>query len=371
MKHISILLCLVLIWTSILAQNQIPNGNFESWSDQYNATGWNSINSLIHSAIRTPDSNTGGYAASLTTNSIFISNIPGLISLGIIDIENYTVTGGIPFTDRPTGISYYFKYTPVSNDTSYMVAVLTKWNTTNLETDTIGMTAYFTNYSIQTYTKVAVPFVYLSGENPDTLNVIFLSSGFEGHVGSNLKVDDVICEYGTVVSPTLCFPAVNVSTSQFTANWLPMNGASAYHIDVSNNPDFSTFLPGYEDLSTDLDTFCILDVSPGTYYYRVRVHYDTEVSIHSNTIEVVIESNDLKILKTDPIFVRTSANQIFIDSPHKLIEKLELYDALGKCIYCSEKPQANFSISVVNNGLFIAVMKLGNQVLSKKIMVSF
>jgi hypothetical protein len=362
---------LVLIRLSIQAQTQIPNGNFENWTDQYNAVGWNSINELIHSAVRTPDSNTGGYAASLTTNSIFISNIPGLVTLGIIDIENYTVTGGIPFTDRPTGISYYFKYAPVSNDTSYMLAVLTKWNTINLETDTIGMTAYFTNYSIQTYTKVAVPFVYVSGENPDTLNVIFLSSGFEGHAGSNLKVDDVICEYGTVVSPTLCFPAVNVSSTQFTANWLPLNDASDYHIDVSTNSDFTSYLPGYGDLSTGLDTFCIVDVSPGTYYYRVRVHYDTEVSIHSNTIEVVIESNDLRKLTNDHIIVRTSANQIYIDSPLEPIEKLELYDAVGKCIYSSETPQDYFHLFVLQKGLYIAVMKLGNQVISKKFIVSF
>jgi hypothetical protein len=315
MKYLFTFFILIAVRFTFFSQSQIPNGNFESWTDQYHASGWNSVNIdfplYIHSAVRTSEVNQGNYAADLTTSSTPLGTIPGLITLGEIDIINYSITGGIPFNDRPTGLSYYFKYAPINNDTSYMLSVLTKWNTITQHTDTIGITAYFSNYSIQDYTKVAVPYIYATEEIPDTLNVIFLSSGYTGQPGSNLKVDDVVCEYGTVVSPTLCLPAVNIGSTQFTSNWLTIPNATSYRIDVSSDPIFSSFIAGYEDLETGSDTFCLVNVSPGLYYYRVRVLYGAEVSINSNMITVPTPTNATDASNIEGFFAQANWEPAF------------------------------------------------------------
>ncbi|MCD4794257.1 MAG: PCMD domain-containing protein [Bacteroidales bacterium] len=290
MKKIISLILILLVSAGIYSQSQIPNGNFENWSDEYHAVGWNSINYgfplNIHSAVRTTDSYQGSFAANLTTESTALGIVPGLITLGEIDIENLTITGGIPFTDVPAGLSCYFKYSPVAGDTMYFAALLTKWNDVNQETDTIGFTAFFTDQAYNNYTYVAVPFEYISWGIPDTLNVVLISSGFSGNAGSSLTADEITLEYGTVISPTICFPAADTTSSQFTANWLDIPNATSYSLDVSEVSNFSSFVSGYENLDTGTDTFYTVDISPGIYYYRVRVHYDTEVSINSNTIPV-------------------------------------------------------------------------------------
>jgi len=285
----TILIIISLISVFSYSQTQIPNGNMENWSGINNPTVWNSFSwpfPEINSVVQTNDAYEGEYAAELTTQSTIFGTIPGLITLGNIDIENFSFTGGIEFNDRPTGISYYFKYEPNSTDSMFFAAVLTKWNVTDQKTDTIGFTAYFTGDTYTDYTYLAVPFFYTSEEIPDSLNVIITSSGFSGNAGSSLTIDNIIMEYGAVLSPTISFPAENISSSSFTANWFSIPDAVSYRVDVSEENSFSTFYSGIEDIDTGADTFYTVDVSPGIYFYRTRVFYDPEISINSNTIAV-------------------------------------------------------------------------------------
>ena len=287
-KKTIITLGIVLIYIVSFSQ-QITNGNFENWTDQYNASGWNSLNNNdfnYHSAEQTTDFYQGSFALKLESKSVFGIFFPGVINLGEIDIENQLVTGGIPFEERPTGLSYFFKYLPQGGDTSYMMSILTKWNTATESTDTIGMTAYLTANEIVNYSQVNVPYIYNSEEIPDTLNVLFLSSGFTGTIGSILQVDSVSLLYGSVISPTLSFPASDTTYNSLTTRCLSIPTASSYKLDVSESNNFASFILGYEDLDIGTDTFAVVDVTAGLYFYRKRVNYGTETSINSNTIAV-------------------------------------------------------------------------------------
>lgn len=266
---------------------QITNGDFENWTDGNDAEVWNSFNFLsFHSATQSSNAHGGTYAANLTSGSLLGQFMPGLITLGVIDMANQTITGGIPFTDRPTGISYFFKYQAQNNDTSYMIALLTKWNDATQQTDTVGMTGYFTADTYVNYTELNVPFFYNSTETPDTLNVIFISSGFNGTAGSTLIIDDVTLLYGAVISPTFCFPASEITYSSFTTRCMTIPSASSYRLDVSESIDFASFVSGYEDLDIGTDTFAIVNLNAGLYFYRKRVVYGSETSINSNKMAV-------------------------------------------------------------------------------------
>ncbi len=288
MNRIKLTLLLLLTSNLIIYSQQIPNGNFEDWNNSHDPVGWNLVDVFgIYSAEETSDNIQGLKAVKLENQELFGGFLlPGIISLGQIDLANQQISGGIPFTARPTGLSYFFKYLPQGGDTCFTASLLTKWNTTTNSTDTIASTGYFTSENFAEYTQVSVPYIYMSQEMPDTMNVAFLASNFTGTTGTSLFVDSLSVLYNTVVSPTLCFPAIDTSSTYFTAAWLEIPDASSYSIDVSENIEFSTYVSGFEDFDVGNTSTYNVNVSPSLYFYRARVHFGTETGLNSNKIAV-------------------------------------------------------------------------------------
>ena len=86
-------------------------------------------------------------------------------------------------------------------------------------------------------------------------------------------------------------PGIYISDTFFTASWLPVNGISNYLLDVSTVNDFSSFLPGYENLVVMPRQKLIIDLTAtSVYYYRVRAQgtggAGLETSAYSNVIMV-------------------------------------------------------------------------------------
>ena len=296
MKNKNLFLLIILLFSGTIIQAQVvqlPNSDFENWEDINHATDWNSYDFLYiyHTAEQSTDASHGTYGVKLETQSVAgLGEIPGLILLGEIDMETYMPEGGVPFTGRPTGISFDYKYDPMPNDSMIMLLIMTKWNEGTNSRDTIAGTFFTQNEEVATYTKTIQPIFYQSIEEPDTINVGFISSGQTPVAGSVLYVDSITMRYGFIPFPTLCLPATNKTPTSFTANWLPFPTAISYYIDVAYDPDFTTYLDGYENLQLFgllFETFIdIEDIETNIYYYRVRVNYGTEVSDNSNVIAV-------------------------------------------------------------------------------------
>ena len=72
--------------------------------------------------------------------------------------------------------------------------------------------------------------------------------------------------------------------SSFTANWSSVNGAIDYRLDVSTSNNFTTYVPGYQDLSVGNTTsFPVTGLSANTnYYYRLRAYNGCATSNNSN-----------------------------------------------------------------------------------------
>jgi phosphodiesterase/alkaline phosphatase D-like protein len=88
-------------------------------------------------------------------------------------------------------------------------------------------------------------------------------------------------------------PATSVTSSGFTANWDPVTGATQYHLDVSTDAGFGSFLPGYDSLVVTSTSEAVTGLSSNTtYYYRVRSFDGVTESGYSNVIS--------QITKTDP-----------------------------------------------------------------------
>lgn len=76
----------------------------------------------------------------------------------------------------------------------------------------------------------------------------------------------------TCSTPTVASAATNLTGNSFDANWSVVAAATNYVLDVATDVAFTTFVPGYSNLSVGLvTTYNVSSLLPlATYYYRVR-----------------------------------------------------------------------------------------------------
>lgn len=71
-------------------------------------------------------------------------------------------------------------------------------------------------------------------------------------------------------APT-ALPPTGVTGTSFTANWSAVTGATAYQVDISTAPNFSSSLPGYPvTVAAPATSYTATGLACGLYYYRVR-----------------------------------------------------------------------------------------------------
>lgn len=266
----------------IHAQNQIPDGDFESWSfDQLNlyespASGWwatlNPLRTLGGpvSVNKDGDAHTGSYSAKLETHQYGTLLVPGILLSGtfnILNAPNY-FTRGRAYTDRPTVFRGWYKYNSVQSDSGAIAVQLTKWNTTTQQRDTVGEVGLIINQSTSIWTEFVLPIAYFSQDTPDTLVVVATSSAgadqFLGQVGSQLWIDDFDLDLATSVEgPGSESPDVEFITGQ------------QWHIRVGKLPvqyqllDASGRLIRTSHLSTGEHLIPTEDLPSGLYLTRV------------------------------------------------------------------------------------------------------
>lgn len=77
---------------------------------------------------------------------------------------------------------------------------------------------------------------------------------------------------GTAPAAPITAAPSSITSTGFNANWNTVSGATGYRLDVSTASDFSSFVPGYEDINVNnVLTYSISGLSENTtYYFRVR-----------------------------------------------------------------------------------------------------
>ncbi|MFW5778044.1 MAG: InlB B-repeat-containing protein [Bacteroidota bacterium] len=293
------IIALTLISFSSFASNseQLPNGGFENWQDENNAEGWNTLSIeflffSIYLAEQTTDAAAGDFAVKLTTESVAgFAEVPGLISLGSIDLENLVANGGIPFTERPTELSFSYKYFPVNDDMMGSFLLLTKWNETTQKRDTIGGTIFSSPLETEDYEHITLPVIYFSDLIPDTINVGFASSSFMPQQGSTLFIDSVHLGYEMTDIAPIALPATNIESSSFTANWIPVPLSEYSIFQLSKDEEFTELVENYENIIVenafpDSGVLQIENILPGRYFYRLQSENEERANNYSNRITV-------------------------------------------------------------------------------------
>jgi len=199
MKKLEIYAVLIMVMLSsgfmkfARAQTTIPNGDFELWntfSNYSDPQSWQTPNSTLMGiplfgkavVFKSSDHYTGSYSCKLLTQHISFPgspfNAPGFITLGKLSIDiinqTFSVTGGVPISDRPTHLMGYYKFQPVGGDSCTVGIILYK--TTGGVRDTIGLGYFAKKDSVNDWQHFSAWINYDTLLTPDTMNVIALSS---------------------------------------------------------------------------------------------------------------------------------------------------------------------------------------------------
>lgn len=283
-----IILIIFLFYTLFSFSQNLPNFDFEDWEQRNsfnNPVTWGTSNFSVYSVynfnpVIQEEQNvfSGNSCVKLETIEKNISGeiikVAGIITLGTFDIDLSTrkavIKGGIPFTNKPTVFSGYYKYSTTGIDSCIMSIFLTKFNSSTKVSDTLGM-GVFTSNNQEEWSIFEAPIQYNSNENPDSMNIVILSSDTSiFDVGSTLFVDKLFVDATLNLSKEIITPQISVFP----------NPASDY-IKV-NCPNFSNYnyslydITGKKVMSSQLqlteNSINISNLNPGLYFIQININ---------------------------------------------------------------------------------------------------
>jgi len=302
MKKLATLFILIFIGFSSFGQSSLVNGNFEGWFFAYHPTHaqqgfyepqgpfFHTLNILDTIALppgltcyRTDSAHSGNYAARVITKKISLMGviIPGVVGNLQINWEGMKAVLGEPFewATKPSRFQGYYMSFPVNNDSSAAIILLSKWNTTSHQRDTIAYTRLVFHGTVNTYTLFDEPINYIVPDiMPDSITVLLLSCGgynasymmgSVGEVGSQAYFDDVTLT-DIAGFQYMLMPEVNVKLS-------PNPTSGSMKVELSETIKNSVFevynLQGKKlnqfSLNGSSNTIHVGELSNGAYYFKV------------------------------------------------------------------------------------------------------
>ena len=122
-----------------------------------------------------------------------------------------------------------------------------------------------------------------------TPNTVYFFRGYATNSEGTSYTDDGT--FTTIADAPAATAATEVSMTGFTAHWTPPSGTAAvtgFRLDVATDSGFTSFVPGYNNLSVSGTAYAAAGLSPSaTYYYRVRAVNAGGASANSNAIAAV------------------------------------------------------------------------------------
>ncbi len=246
MKRIFTLFGLFFLAGMFFASAQtVPNGGFETWTNVNITSSWKSNNKTnltpnLNYIRQSTDKHSGTYAVEIISSagdwSGSTGNISGLLTLGNVDINTQTVTGGIPISTKPLDLHGFYKYTAGNGAENMRVTLtITKWTGTSRITLFNGSFNSPAGQTVTTYTQFTIPITYSPPTIiPDSFNVVIKSSAVNPVIGTRLLIDDLAFTPSTVGVEEEAVFAPSMWPNPANENvFLNLNGEE-YDITVSN-----------------------------------------------------------------------------------------------------------------------------------------
>ncbi len=194
----------------------------------------------------------------------------------IVSVSTYGVPAKaiVSIASNISNTSFYITWNKIFNSSEYIL---------DISTDSL-----FTNY-VNGYNNLIVI--------DTSLNIVNLSCSTKYYYRVITKNICGVGEYSDTVSvTTLGIPSINpianpageISTLSFNAQWILVNNATGYYVDVAYDSLFTNFVDGYNNKSVSNVSYTnITGLSCGTtYYYRIRAKNICGASENSNIVSV-------------------------------------------------------------------------------------
>ncbi len=231
MKKKLLLLCLVFVVIRVHGQTpSTPNGDFEQWTSgtcdnlqnyPINSNAQNFFRyHLPFNVVKTTSAYHGTYAAQLSTNASVADTSFGYFINANPDGAPFEWTGGMPYSEKPTGIRGYYTYNIATADSATIIIAFSKAGVN------VGTYIYPIGGIHNTYTLFDFDFNPALSVTPDSVVFGVLScklgqDGPTGIPGAILKIDSVSFK-GVGSQPALMdgdFELWNSQTFNSPNNW--------------------------------------------------------------------------------------------------------------------------------------------------------
>ena len=264
-----------------IANNGLDNWHMVGYSDPEGWTSSNLISALFQQpmAVRQNTTDVMSGSSSLEIENTVVNIYGELDTIGYIsnsDIYLGGNTSGGAYTSQPEKLSFYYKYSPMGNDSATIGVLFKKWNSGTGKSDSI--TANITRLpAAGSFTKMELPLNWTGLPNPDSV-VIAMSAGdlqnFTGVPGSKVIFDDLMFEFGVGI-------ATPVPAFANEVHLYPNPAGDHLYIDLSRTDLQSGQVrilnilgqPMYEGSFTTTDDPMLVNLEgyqSGTYLYEIR-----------------------------------------------------------------------------------------------------
>ena len=267
------------------------NGAVESWEtvgSEEAPEKWFTSNHLFSvgtaaqaSVFKTTDSEAGN-AAKLQSVKLTINPFPSLVpdTTGFMIYGNYdSVTGtivGRPFAGQPASLDFYSKYSPAGADTFMISVLLTRWNSSTSERDTVANGVYTSSASESVYSYKTLNLVYYSNQLSDSIMVVVSSSGkSKPQLNSELFIDEMfltepastgIKKYSLKEAAKI-YPNP-VSNTLYIDNIESKSAAKLNIYDITGKIIISRSLSDH--IYNQISKVDVSDLTPGLYFYTIE-----------------------------------------------------------------------------------------------------
>jgi len=265
-------LSIMLFSTAIFVEAQIPNADFENWTNS-SPNGWFTDNAapILMPITETTDAQHGNTA--VKGEVVLFQTVPmaPFMYAGIDSI------GGFPVAERYASLIGYYKFTSVQDDSMFILVMLTK------NGNLIGVSKVTPNPA-SSYTQFTANINYITNETPDSCRIVIsiLNQGptMRAHVGSVMFIDNL--SFGNVtavnnqsVSPNSFElfqnyhnpfnPATNIKYNLSSSGFVTLTIYNLLGEKVKTLVNKARSIGTYE-VTADLSRF-----TSGVYLYRINV----------------------------------------------------------------------------------------------------
>lgn len=276
-----ILTSMIGLYAAATAFTQIPNANFELWTETLlinEPNNWFTLNSLSFTGypitITKVDGETGfalkAEVKTFTANNKLDTAV-GFTASGSGDFFTQKFSLGFPINSRPSAITGVSKFFSSGKDTAMVIVGFSKWNKMTNQADSIGGTfsAFYTNQT--TFTKFASPIFYNSAVTPDTAVIYIISSVTKKPIpGTSIIIDNLGLTGGANgVMDALStlknnvFP--NPATTELTISNIDLSVSSLVVTDLAGKVVEKTTLVNNESLKLNTSNY-----TGGMYFYELK-----------------------------------------------------------------------------------------------------